>query len=290
LEVLGSLEAQAPSRGLSDYLGDLLQVQSSKLLCSSSPLQEFLRGGDEHTGEEALVFREDLVQYAENSPLGIAYLVNEFHAEAGQVPQRLDVRAGNIPRAYPADAQEVSDNPGIPLVVFDFADSGTPIGMDLEGIDCYHAKAFLEKVLIKRQPVVSRSLQGDDAELGLSSKQLHQGCHALSGMLEAKEAAYLASLCVQQTNLVGTFSHINTYRVHEVPPNIELCGGAFPDSMRGTYSLVCDAWPNHNLLICSPSQERGSILSGEAFPSRGLNAAPASYANQFILRSIGFQY
>ena len=142
--------------------------------------------------------------------------------------------------------------------------------------------------MVECQPVVAGSLQSDDTGLRLVAKKLYQASNALPGVLEPEEATYLVPFCIQQADLVRTFADIDAYGNHEAPPKAYLRGRAAPDSVRA-YSLVRDAWPNHNLLICSPSQERGSILSGEASPSRRLNAAPASHVIESTPRSMGFQ-
>jgi hypothetical protein len=288
LEMLCPLRSQTTSRSLYDHPCNLSQIKGGKLLGGSSPLEELLRSGNEHTGEEALIFGEDLIQHPENPPLSITHLVNEFHAEAGQVTHRLDVRTGHIAWSNPANAQQVGNNPSIPPVVLDLTNGRAAVGVGLERIDCHQLETLLEEVVIEGKPVMTSGLKSDDARLRLLAKNLYKGSYALSGVLEPKKAAYLVAICVQQADLVGTFPDIDADRNHEAPPKAYLCGRAVPNSMRA-YSLVRDAWPNHNLLIGSPSQERGSILSCEAYPSRRLSAAPASHAIEFTPRSMGFQ-
>lgn len=275
LKTLGPLHAQPTVGTLVDNLDNLFQVQGSEFFGSGRSVEELSGGGDEYTGKKALVLREDLIQHTQDSSLSITYLVNELHAEARQVPQGLDVRTGDVTRPNSANTQQVGDIPGILSVTFDLADSGTAVGMTLESIDCHHGEGFLQEVLIECQPVVARGFQSDDAGLRLMREKLRQASHALPGMLQPKEAADLMAVSVQQADFVGTLADIDAHRNHALPPKADLCGRAVPDSMRA-YSLVRDAWPNHNQLICSPSQERGRILSCEALPSRRPSAAPAS--------------
>ena len=131
-------------------------------------------------------------------------------------------------------------------------------------------------------------LQGDDARLRLLAKKLYQGSHAFSGMLEPKEAAYLVAFWSSRQTSWERFPTSMPDRNHQAPPKAYSCGRAVPNSMRA-YSLVRDAWPNHNLLICSPSQERGSILSVRGLSLKEVDAAPASHATEFTPRSMGFQ-
>lgn len=231
LETLGSLHAQGASRSPLDHLSDLLQVEGSEFLSSSSPLEELPGAGDEDNGEEALVLGEDLIQHPQDSPLGIAHLINQLRAEAGQVSQRLEVRAGDIAGANPTDTQQVGYDPGISSVILDLADGGATVGMDLERVDRHHPEALVEEVVIQGKPVVSSSLQGDETGLGLMSKEIHQGCDTMSRMLEAEEAAYLVPFRIQEADLVGELPHVDAYRDHEKPPEAYLCGRAIPDSL-----------------------------------------------------------
>lgn len=106
----------------------------------------------------------------------------------------------------------------------------------------------------------------------------------------AEESAYPTTLCVRETNLLGTPPDMDACGDHEASRGTGFGGGAAPGSMRGTCSPVRDVWPNHNLLICSPSAERGGIFSGEALPSRRLGAGPASHTIECPPRSTGFKF
>ena len=286
LDPLRALQSQPPPRSLCDYPSNLSQIKCSKLFGSGSPLEQLFRSGDEYVGEESFIFGEDFIQHSENPAFSIAHLVNEFHAETCQVSQWLDIRARDIAWTDPADTQQVGDNPGIASIIFDFTNSGTAISVGLERIDHHHLETLLQKMMVDGKPVMARSLESDDAWFGLPAKQVHQGGYTLSGMLEPEELAYLMAFCVHQTDLMGVFTDIDTNGNHEAPPMTDLCGGAVPNSLRA-YSLVRHAWLIHNLLICNLSQERGSILSVEALPSRRLSAAPASHVINSTPRSMG---
>ena len=138
------------------------------------------------------------------------------------------------------------------------------------------------------QPVMFGGFQSDDAGLRLPMKKLHQTRHALLRVLEQKEAANPLAVRIEQTDLAGTLANINVNQNRGPPPKADFCGRAIPDSMRA-YSPVCDAWPNHNQLICSPSHEGDSVLLCQALSSERLSAAGSSHATEFTPQSMGFQ-
>ena len=86
----------------------------------------------------------------------------------------------------------------------------------------------------------------------------------------------MVALLVNDRSLVVVLTDIDANEIHQLPPMHwfeRRCRGDPPPS-GAPYSLVVDAWPNHNLLIRSrPRKARQqSILRGS--PSRRNDAAP----------------